>query len=127
MSGPQELHIVLVSNEPERVYPALTLILAASALGAKPHLYCTMKGLDVVRRDSSGKISMPGMPPVEKYLEDAISLGAYVSACAPSRKMLEDMGISEKTLYPGVQIEEAVSFLRKALEASKKGGIVLFV
>ncbi|MBO3755119.1 MAG: hypothetical protein FGF53_09665 [Candidatus Brockarchaeota archaeon] len=127
MSEPQELHIVLVSNDPGRVYPALTLILAASALGAKPYLYCAMRGLDVVRRDSAEKISMVGMPPVEKFLEDAISLGAYVSACAPSRKMLEDMGISEQTLYPGVQIEEAVSFLRKALEASKKGGIVLFV
>jgi len=127
MSEPQELHIVLVSNEPDRVYPALTLILAAGALGAKPYLYCAMRGLDVVKKGSTDKISIPGMPPVEKYLEDAISLGAYVSACAPSRKMLEDMGISEHTLYPGVQIEEAVSFLKKALEASKKGGIVLFI
>jgi predicted peroxiredoxin len=123
----QELHIVLVSNEPERVYPALTLILTASTLGVKSYLYCTMKGLDVVRKDLAGKISMPGMPPVENYLKDALSLGAIVSACAPSRKILEDMGINEQTIYPGVQTEDAIAFLEKALAAAKRGGIVLFV
>jgi hypothetical protein len=37
------------------------------------------------------------------------------------------MGVNEQTLYPGVQIEEAVSFLQRALKAAKKGSIVLFV
>jgi len=127
MDESQELHIVLVSNEPERVYPALTLILAASTFGVKSYLYCTMKGLDVIKKDSADRISMPGMPPVKEYLEDSISLGAYIAACAPSKKMLEGMGVNEQTLYPGVQIEEAVSFLQRALKAAKKGSIVLFV
>ncbi len=123
----QELHIVLVSNEPERVYPALTLILAATALNVKAHLYCTMKGLDLVRKDTITKISMPGMPPIEKYLKDALSMGAYICACAPSKSMLAEMGINEQTLYPGVKIEEAITFLNNALNAAKSGGIVLFI
>lgn len=123
----QEIHIVLVSNEPERVYPALTLILAASALNVKAYLYCTMKGLDVVLKDKMNKISLPGMPPIEQYLKDAIASGAYVCACAPSKAMLEQMGVNEKTLFPGVQMEEAITFLNNALNATKKGGIVLFV
>jgi predicted peroxiredoxin len=123
----QELHIVLVSNEPERVYPALTLVLAASTLNVKAHLYCTMKGLDLVRKDTMNKISMPGMPPIEKYLNDALSMGAHICACAPSKAMLAEMGINEQTLYPGVEMEEAITFLNNALNAAKKGGIVLFI
>lgn len=121
------MHIVLVSNEPERVYPALTLILAASALNVKAHLYCTMKGLDLVRKDTMSKISMPGMPPVENYLKDALSMGARICACAPSKAMLAEMGINDQTLYPGVEIEEAITFLNNALKAAKNGGIVLFI
>lgn len=64
MSEVQEIHIVLVSDEPERVYPALTLILAATTFGAKSHLYCTMNGLDVFKKGSSKNISLAGMPPV---------------------------------------------------------------
>jgi hypothetical protein len=37
------------------------------------------------------------------------------------------MGINEQTLYPGVEIEEAVTFLNNALKAAKNGGIVLFI
>lgn len=127
MSQRQELHIVLVSNDPQRVYPALTLILAASALGVKAHLYCTMGGLDVVRKDTSGKISMPGLPPAEKYVRDAIDAGAYVCACAPSREFLEKMGIREETVLPGVKLEDAIAFLNRALNAARNGGIILFV
>jgi peroxiredoxin family protein len=42
MSQQQEVHIVLVSNDPQRVYPALTLILASVSLGVKARLYYTM-------------------------------------------------------------------------------------
>ena len=127
MSVGQELHIVLVSNEPERVYPALTLILAARALNVKAYLYCTMKGLDVVHKENMDKIVLEGMPPVKKYLEDTLQLGASVSACAPSLDMLRKMGISEQTLYPGVKMEDAIAFVNNALNAAKSGGIILFV
>jgi len=127
MSVGQELHIVLVSNEPERVYPALTLIIAARTLNVKAHLYCTMKGLDVVHREKMDKIILEGMPPVKKHLEDALQLGASVSACAPSLDMLRKMGISEQTLYPGVKMEDAIAFVNNALNAAKSGGIILFV
>jgi predicted peroxiredoxin len=127
MSQQQEVHIVLVSNDPQRVYPALTLILASIALGVKAYLYCTMGGLDVVRKETSSKISMPGMPPIEKYVKDAIESGAYVCACAPSREFLEKMGINEQSVLPGVKLEEAITFLNRALIAARNGGIILFI
>jgi predicted peroxiredoxin len=127
MSQQQEVHIVLVSNDPQRVYPALTLILASISLGVKAHLYCTMGELDVIRKDTADKISMPGMPPVSKYVKDAIEAGAYVCACAPSREFLEKMGINEETVLPGVKLEEAITFLNRALIAARNGGIILFI
>ena len=123
----QELHIVIVSNDPMRVYPAVTLALGATAVGAKAHLYCTMAGLDVVRKDAGERIIFQGMPPIDKYVNDAISAGAHVCACAPSKEMLTQMGVTESTILPGVQIEDVVGFLSNALPAAKAGGVVLFV
>ena len=123
----QEIHIVIVSNDPTRVYPAVTLALGATAVGAKAHIYCTMAGLDLVRKDAGERIKFQGMPPIDKYVLDAIGAGAHVCACAPSVEMLAQMGITESTILPGVKIEDVVGFLNNALPAAKAGGIVLFV
>ena len=40
----QEVHIVLVSNDPNRAYPALILALGTITMGAKCKVYCTMSG-----------------------------------------------------------------------------------
>lgn len=123
----QEMHIVIVSNDPTRVYPAVTLALGASALGTKVFLYATMNGWDVVRIDAGERIKFPGMPPIDKYVKDAIAAGASVCACAPSREMLAQVGINESNVIPGVTLEDAIGFLNNALPAAKQGGVVLFV
>jgi predicted peroxiredoxin len=123
----QEVHIVLVSNDPNRAYPALILALGTITMGAKCKLYCTMSGLDVVRRGGASKMTMPGAPPLEKYLEDAIDAGVEVTACGPSKEMLAQMGITKDNLERGVQFEDVVGFLKAALPAAKKGGMVLFI
>lgn len=123
----QELHIVVVSNDPTRVYPAVTLALGSSAMGAKANLYFTMLGLDAIRTDAGERIKFEGLPPIDKYIKDAIQAGAKVSACAPSREMLAQFGITESTVLPGVVLEDVVGFLSSALPAAKLGGIVLFV
>lgn len=123
----QEVHIVIVSNDPTRVYPAVTLALGASALGTKVKLYATMNGWDLIRRDAGERIKFPGMPPIDKYVRDAIAAGASVCACAPSREMLAQAGLNESTVIPGVTLEDAIGFLTAALPAAKTGGVVLFV
>jgi peroxiredoxin family protein len=45
----QEVHLVLVSNEPGRAYSAFVLALGAVAMGAKCKIYCTMGGLDIIK------------------------------------------------------------------------------
>jgi predicted peroxiredoxin len=123
----QELHLVIVSNDPTRVYPALTLAMGATALGAKASIYTTMNGLDVVRRDAGERIKFPGMPPLGKLVNDALGAGVSICACAPSREMLTQMGITNENVTPGVKLEDVVGFLSNALPAAKNGGIVLFI
>jgi len=123
----QELHIVIVSNDPTRVYPALTLAMGATALGAKANIYTTMNGLDVVRKDAGDRIKFQGMPPLDKLVKDAIGAGVSICACAPSREMLAQMGITSENVISGVKLEDVVGFLSNALPAAKKGGIVLFI
>lgn len=109
------------------MYPALTLALGAATMGAKVTVYCTMSGLDVVKKDAVKQIVMPGMPPVEKFVKDAIEAGVEICACAPSLEMLRQMGVTEATALPGVKLEDVVSFLREALPAAKEGGVVTFI
>ena len=123
----QEVHIVLVSNDPNRAYPAFTLALGAVTMGAKCKLYCTMSGLDLVKKGGSSKITMPGAPPLDKHLKDAIDAGVEVTACGPSKEMLIQMGITKDNLEQGVQFEDVIGFLKAALPASRNGGMVLFI
>ena len=127
MSEQQEVHIVLISNDPDRAYSALVLALGSVTMGAKCKLYCTIGGLDVVRKGGASKITMPGAPPLEKYLKDALEAGVEVTACGPSKEMLQQMGITRDTLEQGVEFEDVIGFLNTALPASKKGGMVVFI
>lgn len=127
MSGQQEVHIVLLSNEPGRAYSALVLALGSVAMGAKCKLYCTMGGLDIVKKGGASKITMPGAPPLEKYLKDAIEAGVQVTACGPSKEMLKQMGVTKETLEQGVEFEDVIGFLNTALPATKQGGMVVFI
>lgn len=127
MSAQQEPHVVLLSNDPNRVFPALSLVLGARAMGVPGSLYCAQAGLDAVLKEKSEKIQLPGYPPASKFVRDAISAGAHVCACAPSKQILEQMGVRPDTVIEGVQLEDAITFLKRALAAAKNGGIVTFI
>ncbi|MGH9921562.1 MAG: DsrE family protein [Nitrososphaerales archaeon] len=127
MSEQQEVHIVLLSNEPGRAYSALVLALGSVTMGAKCKLYCTMDALDIVKKGGAAKITMPGAPPLEKYLKDAIEAGVAVTACGPSKEMLEMMGVTKGNLEDGVEFEDVIGFLNTALPAAKNGGMVVFI
>ena len=86
-----------------------------------------MEALDIVRKGGASKITMPGAPPLEKYLHDAISAGVHITACGPSKEMLKQMGVTPESLEQGVEFEDVIGFLNAALPASKKGGMVLFI
>jgi predicted peroxiredoxin len=127
VSAPQEVHVVLLSNDPNRVFPALSLVLGAQAMGVPGSLYCAQAGLDTVLKEKAEKIQLPGYPPASKFVRDAISSGAYVCACAPSKQILEQMGVGPDTVIEGVRLEDVITFLSRALAAAKNGGIVTFI
>jgi len=106
-----KLHIVLLTNDPERVYPALMFAFSAAAMDDEVNLYCTMGGLDLIHPERRRAIGMDGMPPADKIFQDALKLGVQICACAPSRQMLEQMGITEEVLDEGVRLEDVTGFL----------------
>ncbi len=123
----QELHIVLLSSDPPRAYPAIQLAMGAVAMGAKAKVYCTSDGLEVVRKGSADRVQMPGYPPLGQLLRDALDSGVEVCACAPSPEILEAMGITSDTVEEGVELEDVIGFLNDAMPAAKNGGIVTFI
>jgi predicted peroxiredoxin len=123
----QELHLVLVSNDPARAYPAIQLAMGANALGHRARVYCTTSGLDVVRKGAADEIRIPGFPPLGQLVRDALKQGVEICACAPSPEVLESFGITEETVEPGVTIEDVVTFLNEAMPAAKQGGVVTFI
>jgi len=125
--GAQELHIVLLSNDPMRTYPALSLALGAAAMGAKARIYCTTTGLDLVRKGAADNVRLPGFPPLGQLLRDAIAQGVDVCACAPSIEVLRTFGITKETVEDGVRMEDVIGFLSVALPAAKNGGVVTFI
>lgn len=127
MSEEQEVHIVLLSNDPSRAYSAFVLALGSVTMGTRCKLYCTMQALDIVKKRGADNIKMEDMPPLSKYLKDAIDAGVEVTACGPSKEMLEQMGVSKDTLEEGVKFEDVIGFLNGALPAAKKGGMVVFI
>jgi predicted peroxiredoxin len=60
-------------------------------------------------------------------VRDAIGAGVSICACAPSREMLSQMGITSENVISGVKLEDVLGFLSNALPAAKNGGIVLFI
>lgn len=123
----QEVHLVLASNDAGRAYSAFVLALGAVTMGAKCKLYCTMNALEILKKGGASKITMPGAPPLDKYLHDALDAGVTITACGPSKEMLLQMGVNPENLEPGVEFEDVIGFLNAALPASKQGGMVLFI
>src|SRR3990172_8009703 len=103
----QELHIVLLSNDPMRTYPALSLALGAAAMGAKARIYCTTTGLDLVRKGAADNVRLPGFPPLGE--------------------VLRTFGITKETVEDGARMEDVIGFLSGALPAAKNGGVVTFI
>ena len=83
--------------------------------------------LDVIKRGRASKITMPGAPPLDKYLKDAIDGGVEVTACGPSKEMLAQMGITKDNLEQGVQFEDVVGFLKACTTISKEGWYIIYI
>ncbi len=122
-----KLHLVLLSNDPKRVFPALMLSLASASMGDDVRFYCAMDGLDLVHRERRKSIQMQGAPPIDQMFRDALAAGVKVCACAPSREMLTQMGITEQVLDKGVKMEDVTGFLLEVRKDVGDGTLLSFV
>jgi len=123
----QEVHIVLVSDEPSRIYPAFQLAMGVASIGLKAQIYCTQRALNILKKGKASTVQLPGYPPFDKVLRDAVNLGVRVYACAVSKDVLKHEGVTEETVEEGVGLEDLGLFLKQALPAAKNGGIVTFI
>lgn len=122
-----KLHLVLLSNDPKRIFPALMLSLASAAMGDDVRLYCAMDGLDLVHKERRKSIQMQGAPPADKMFKDALAAGVKVCACAPSKEMLVQMGITEDVIDKGVKMEDVTGFLIEVRKDVGAGTLLSFV
>ncbi|MBS7281620.1 MAG: DsrE family protein [Candidatus Freyarchaeota archaeon] len=122
-----KLYLVLLSNDPKRVYPALMLSLAAAAMKDDVYLYCAMDGLDLGHKERRKSIQLEGAPPADKLYKDALALGVRVCACAPSREMLTQMGITESVVDKGVRLEDVTGFLLDLKKDVGDGTLLTFI
>ncbi len=130
----QEVHLVLASADPVRVYAALFLAIGAKQAGAEKVTIATCllgrgpgSTWDFVRRGGAEQISLPGAPPLSRFLNDALNAGVEIFACGPSKDFLKQAGVTQEVVEKGIGIEDMESFLSRAMQATPKGGLVLFV
>ncbi len=130
----QEVHLVLASADPVRVYAALFLAIGAKQGGAKRVTIATCllgRGpgttWDFVSKGGADKISLPGAPPLSRFINDALKAGVEISACGPSKDFLRQAGVTPEVVENGIAIEDMEAFLSRAMQAASKGGLVLFI
>jgi predicted peroxiredoxin len=122
----QEVHVVLVSNSASRSYPAFLLAVTAAQAGNKAVMYLTSEALSIVKKGNVAE-QMPEMPTLEQVMENALKLGVEIYACGPNIAFLTANGVTMETVKPGINLDEAPTFLQKALAVAKNGGIVTYI
>jgi predicted peroxiredoxin len=130
----QEVHLVLASADPVRIYAALFLAIGAKQAGAKRATIATCllgRGAgstwDFVRKGGAESITLPGAPPLSGFINDALQAGVEISACGPSKDFLRQAGVTPEVVEHGIGIEDMEAFLTRAMEAARSGGLVLFI
>ncbi|MEM1611089.1 MAG: DsrE/DsrF/DrsH-like family protein [Sulfolobales archaeon] len=121
---PADIAIIVRSDRPESVYPALILATTASAMGMKVEMFFTFWGLKAIVKGGADEIEKSfyeelrakGMEPRGiPRLGDLISIARNsenikIYACSTT---IEAMGISKDSIIEGCPIVGAASFLAR--------------
>lgn len=103
------------SDDPDRIFPACMIALAALANETDVTMFFTMSGVNAVRKGNAGKVRKKGFPkPLGELLGDLRDLGARMTACSTSSQVA---GMTPDDLLDGVEAGGAAVFVREALTA----------
>lgn len=103
----QGLSIVIAAADPERFRSALELAAANAALGATTRVFLQAQAVALLGEPSVAEAA-PGLPSIAEMLEEAIALGAEVSACQTGLGLA---GLEAAGLPQGIGTEGLVGFL----------------
>ncbi len=122
--GTADLAIIVRSDRPESVYPALILATTASAMGMKVEMFFTFWGLRAIVKGGAEDIERSfynelrskglepsGLPKLGDLIGMARSSGSVkIYACSTT---IEAMGISRESILEGCPIVGAATFLAR--------------
>ncbi len=119
MSG-GALAIIVRSDNPESVYPALIIASTAASMGVKVEVFFTFWGLRVLVKGGVEEVERKlrealggeprGVPPLSMILEMARKSGVEIYACSTT---MQAMGLKEEDLIEGCPVVGAATFVHK--------------
>ncbi|MEM1939163.1 MAG: DsrE/DsrF/DrsH-like family protein [Acidilobaceae archaeon] len=127
MSSQPNLAIIVRSDRPESVYPALILASTAASMGVKVEIFFTFYGLKALIKGGVEDIEAKfkeslggeprGVPPLKDLLNMAKSFGVELYACSTT---LEAMGLKENILLEGIPVVGAATFVNRHIQGNSR-------
>lgn len=111
----------------ETAFKAMNIALAGTATDAEVQIFFTFDGLDIIRRDASGKLTLSpdkqhymegfkkaNVPPITDMIQMAQESGVKLIAC---QMTMDVLGLSKEDMIDGVTFAGAMTFLDFAYDA----------
>jgi predicted peroxiredoxin len=124
------LVLVLLSDRPTRVYPALFMATGVAEMGHPVIIKIAAEGVNIVKKDHKMD-PMPGIRTIDQSFEYLKSMGVQLIACGMSWELLKMAGLTEETVKPNIELNAGPDCLkdcfRDAFREQVHGGMFVIV
>lgn len=127
MSSGGTLAIIVRSDNPEAVYPALIIASTAASMGVRVEVFFTFWGLRVLLKGGVEGVERKlrealggepkGIPPLSMLIEMARKAGVEIYACSTT---MQAMGIKETDLMEGCPVVGAATFVHRHVSGGSR-------
>lgn len=121
------LAIIVRSDNPESVYPALIIASTAASMGVKVEVFFTFWGLRVLLKGGAESVERKlrealggearGIPPLSMLIDMARKAGVEIYACSTT---MQAMGVKESDIMEGCPIVGAATFVHKHVSGGSR-------
>lgn len=125
--GGETLAIIVRSDRPESVYPALIIASTAATMGVSVEVFFTFWGLKTLLKggveEVEGKFrealggEPKGVPPLKMLLDMAKQAGVKIYACSTT---MQAMGLDEGSLVESCPVVGAATFVHKHVSGGSR-------
>ena len=124
------LVLVLLSDRPQRVYPALFMATGVAEMGHHVIVKIAAEGVNIVKKDHKMD-PMPGIRTIDESFAYLKSLGVELIACGMSWELLKMAGVTEDTAKPNIVLNAGPDCLkdcfRDAFREAPNGGLFVVI